>query len=301
MGQVLQTMLAEGRWQAIYLHGLMPFVIAAPLLHRVRDQGTRVLLSPHSSRSLRSMKFLAHPILWGLHRFLPMAGIETIASVPFDVRAMQRLSRVSARLIEPPVDEVFFSVHAQRQANPAVIVGGASYDAKGAAQRFAQVAVLLPGSLPDAKFVWIGPASSEDRAVLKASGIEVLSAADDGVPDAYVRAECLANAALYVSCGEGRGFGMALAEALAVGLPCLSLNPDGQSDILVHHETGLICRTVEELAIRSINLMQSPELRLKLSEQARREAVLRFSDQEFRRHIVALFAHSDRRQKPRAQ
>lgn len=227
-----------------------------------------------------------------------MAGIETIASVPFDVRAMKRLVRVSARLIEPPVDEVFFSVTAQQEpATPICIVGGAPFDARGAAQRFAQFAVLLPGSLPEARFIWIGSASAEDRAVLKASGIETLASVDHEMPDAYERAKSLANGSMYIACGDGRGFAMGLAEALAVGLPCLCLNPDGQSDIIVHNETGLICRTVEEMAIRSINLVQSPEVRAKLAEQGRREAVLRFSDQEFRRHIVALFSSYEKTQR----
>ncbi len=291
LGSVFQTMISQGKWQAVYLHGLMPFVAAAPLLKRIKDSGTRVLLSPHSSRSLRSMKFFGQPIFWALHRVLPMAGIETIASVPFDVRAMKRLTKVSARLIEPPVDEIFFSASVPSANHSRTLVGSAALDAKGAVQRFSQLAVLLAESIPHAAFCWIGAATEEERSLLKASGVEVLSVA----ADPYERAKVLANACLYLACGEGRGFAMNIAEAMAVGLPCLSWNSDGSSDILVHDETGLICRTVEELALRTLSLYQCQEERSKLSEQARREALLRFTDEEFRKHIVALFASHERR------
>jgi glycosyltransferase involved in cell wall biosynthesis len=289
--RAFQTMIAEGRWQAVYLHGLMPFVVAAPLLPQVRRSGTRVLLSPHSSRSLRSLKFFAQPVLWALHKYLPLAGIQTIASVPFDVRAMKRLTNMSPRLIEPPVDEIFFSASVPERNSSRTLIGSAAHDAKGAVQRFSQLAVLMAESIPSVRYCWMGPANADEAALLSASGVELLNPE----ASAYERAEALANACLFLACGEGRGFAMNVAEAMAVGLPCLSWNPDCHSDMLVHNETGLVCRTVEEMALRAYTLFFSPEERAKLGEQARREAVLRFSDQEFRKHIVALFAHKERR------
>jgi hypothetical protein len=295
VGRALETMVSEGRWQALYLHGLMPLAIAAPVLKLVRRGGGRVLLSPHSSRSLRSMRWLGLPVLWGIHRWMPLAGIQTIASVPFEVRALRRMARISARLIEPPVDDVFFSVATSPEESGLMLAGGASGDAKGAVQRFAQLTVLLAEALPKARYCWVTAVSDDERALLAASGVEVLAAPDDP----YARAQALSQARFFLCTGLGRGFGMILAEAMAVGLPCLSVDDPAARDLLTQEETGLLYPDVQALASGCLRVLADPSEQARLSEQARREAVMRFSDQEFRRHILAMLPRATRSSEPR--
>ena len=288
MGRRVQAMVNAGRWEAVHLHGLMPLLVGSPLARRIEAAGGRLFVTPHNSRSLRSLKWAGRPLLELLNGIVPLRKFQTIANVPFDVRAMGRVARVSARLVESPVDEVFFSVNAQREPQSPVIVGGGPSDAVGAVKRFAQLAVLLADALPGARFRWLGPVTEEERSLLDASGVEML--ADPSDP--YARAHALAEASLYVAPKAGRGFPMALAEAMAVGLACIGYDGDAHQDMLTPGETGVVAGSVAEIAQCTLGLMRDKDLRQTLAAQARREAMLRFSDEEFRRHLAAAFRRS---------
>ncbi len=284
LGRRLQALVREGRWEAVHLHGLMPLMIGLPVARRIESAGGRLFVTPHHSRSLT---WLGRPALRLAGRFVPLRRIQTIANVPFDMRAMARIARMPMRLIESPVDAVFFSVTAQVEPKTAVIVGAAPGDATDAVQRFAQLAVLLAEALPRARFRWLSAVSDDERLVLDASGIERV----DDPADPYARAHALAQASLFVAPEAGRGFPMALAEAMAVGLPCIGHDGEVHRDMLTPGETGLLAASVAELAQRTLELLRDPPARRLLATQARREAMLRFSDVEFRRHLVAAFVH----------
>lgn len=288
MGRSLQTLVGQACWEAVHLHGLLPMIVGLPLARRIEADGGRMFVTPHSSRSLRSLGWFGRPMLRAVLSVLPGHRLHTLAHVPFDVRAMQRLAHVKARLIEPPVEEVFFSVHAQVEPRPPVIVGGAADDAPDAVQRFAQLSILLAGVMPELRYRWLSPTTADERALLGASGIETL----EDPTDRYARARALANASLYVAPQAGRGFEMLLAEAMAVGLPCVGYRSQVIEDMLTDGETGVLAGSMNHLAQATASLLRDAALRSLIAEQARTEAMLRFSDEGFHRHLLAAFSRS---------
>ncbi len=274
-------------WTAVHLHGLVPVVLGAPLARQLERSGTRVFVSPHNSRSLRGLRWLGRPMLGVLRHLVPLHNYRTIANVPFDVRALQRMARLPARLIESPVADVFFQVAHQVDAPSPVIVGSAPPDAVAAAERFAQLAVLMADGQPGLRFRWIGAATPASVSVLEAAGVSVM--AEEQAADPYHRAHALADATLFVAPSAGQGFPMALAEAMAVGLPCVADAVPAHDDMVVHLETGLLAPGMPALSYAVAELLGGQALRQELAAAARRDALGRFSDAGFRRHVLAAF------------
>lgn len=287
----MRQLLAGAQWETVHLHGLLPLVIGAPFANALDRSGTRVYVTPHHSRSLHSLRWLGRPALRMLQRVVPMQRVRPIANMPVDVRAMDRVARMGAQLIESPVADVFFSVAHQVDEPPPTIAAGAAPDADGACQAFTQLAVLLADETPGLRFVWTSPVGERERALLEAAGIAML----DDPGDRYQRARALADAWIFVAPGAGHGFPMALAEAMAVGLPCVATRDEAHRDMVAHDESGLIAASRLETAQHASALLRSPALRARLGLAARQDAMHRFSDHAFRRHFAAAFARAGSR------
>jgi glycosyltransferase involved in cell wall biosynthesis len=61
---------------------------------------------------------------------------------------------------------------------------------------------------------------------------------------------------------------MALAEAMAVGLPCIGYVGDAHQDMLTPGETGVLAGSVAEIAQCTLGLMRDKALRHLLAAQA---------------------------------
>lgn len=83
----------------------------------------------------------------------------------------------------------------------------------------------------------------------------------------------LANCDAYVSVSLHEGFGLALLEAMACGLPVLAPVMGGQRDYLIHGKTGLVLEPDGEDLLRRINeLLDAPEKAIEMRESSRRQA-----------------------------
>jgi N-acetylgalactosamine-N,N'-diacetylbacillosaminyl-diphospho-undecaprenol 4-alpha-N-acetylgalactosaminyltransferase len=81
----------------------------------------------------------------------------------------------------------------------------------------------------------------------------------------------LKHAGFFVLPSLSEGFGLALVEAMALGLPCIATDcPSGPAEILGHGESGIIVPTgsPSDLADATLKLARSPELRAELSAKA---------------------------------
>jgi glycosyltransferase involved in cell wall biosynthesis len=101
----------------------------------------------------------------------------------------------------------------------------------------------------------------------------------------------LAHADFFVLSSISEGFGLALVEALALGLPCISTNcPSGPAEILGNGDFGILVppRDPDQLARAIVQLTNSPDLRASLSSRASTRAQS-FSLETMARHYRDLF------------
>jgi glycosyltransferase involved in cell wall biosynthesis len=87
------------------------------------------------------------------------------------------------------------------------------------------------------------------------------------------------------------GFGMAIIEAAATGLPAVASKIYGITDAVVDGKTGLLYppADVGALSLNILRLISNTDFRLKLGEQSRLRALNHFSKQEMSRHLLNFY------------
>jgi glycosyltransferase involved in cell wall biosynthesis len=136
-------------------------------------------------------------------------------------------------------------------------------------------------SSPDAAFVVVGKASNT-RQELYASQLNALCARlgvtesvhflgyvpDDDLIALYGEASVLVHPAL------SEGFGLALLQAMAAGVPVVAAASDGPKELIRPGKNGLLAPPGDRIALAEliVQLLKSPELAAKLSVEAKRFA-----------------------------
>jgi glycosyltransferase involved in cell wall biosynthesis len=263
----------------VHLHGFIPYLLRAGAVGRLTPQA-KVLYSPHGSRALASGWGPFALLRWlGNHLFGATAAHD-IANVSSEARALKASSKQRVTLVESAVAPVFFGVDRAEAEHPLVVTGNRIPDMRGAAT-FAQLAVLLSEESLGVRFDWIGRSDPLSESALKAANVKVSDVTDDAE-----RARRFAAGWLYVAPQGKNGFPLFLAEAMAAGLACVAIDTDYHRDLIRHASTGYLCRNEEEMVARIAMLIDSPELRAVIGDAARREAIRRFSGQNFRDALV---------------
>ena len=87
------------------------------------------------------------------------------------------------------------------------------------------------------------------------------------------------------------GFGLTAAEAMAMGKPLIVADNFGLTELVDHHENGLIFETnnVSHLAASILKLMQSDKLQEELGIKAKLKAQEKFDISVFRQGIKFLY------------
>ncbi|MBI2679413.1 MAG: glycosyltransferase family 4 protein [Candidatus Solibacter usitatus] len=87
------------------------------------------------------------------------------------------------------------------------------------------------------------------------------------------------NSNLLVLCSDREPLSLAVIQSLAIGLPVVSVNSGGMSEIIRNEETGLLVdeRRPEALAHAILRLLSSPALRAKVSHNGRAEIANKFA------------------------
>lgn len=244
---------------AIHLHGFLPS-LAAIYAAWFCGLSPKLFLLPHGSRLLwlvRAASALARPS-------------SQTPPVPVLPKGLSTTENHPVRLLEHPVDARFFTWERQESRRPLIVAGSASIDPMGAAQ-FAQMAVLLGEESMALSFNWVGRVDAESRARLKAANVGIFD--ED---DASDRASRLAGAWLHVAYAGSSDFPLRLAEAMALGLPCVAWDSPQTRNVLRHGETGLLCNTPNQLLTSIAQLIDSPELRRNMGRAAQEDAARRF-------------------------
>jgi GalNAc-alpha-(1->4)-GalNAc-alpha-(1->3)-diNAcBac-PP-undecaprenol alpha-1,4-N-acetyl-D-galactosaminyltransferase len=182
--------------------------------------------------------------------------------------------KVRGRVIPNPVALPFPAVGSSVQQGPGknehVIVGmGRLVEQKGfdlLLEAFARVAERHPDWV--LKILGDGPLMDQLRALAQKLGLAGRVEFMGAVADPF---RVLRNADLFVFSSRFEGFGNALCEAMACGLPAISFDcPSGPSDIIRSGIDGVLvpAEDVTALADSMDRLMSDPQERLKLAAQA---------------------------------
>ena len=288
LGDAFARTLQERPVKAIHLHGFVASLIAEYALRKVPQAvPVPIFYSPHDSRTLRPLRWVATLAQWIAHAFMPRREALAIGHGAPEVRALHGMSHQTVRLVEGPVSAPFFEAVGAPARHPLIIGASRTHNLR-AVEAFDQLAVLLGGGALQLGFNWIGPVNSVSSARLHAANVGVYEAGDD-----VERASRLAGGWLYVALGGNRGFPLCLAEAMAAGLPCIAIDSPFHRDMVRHGETGYLCRSQTEIIDRIAQLIDTPRLRLRMGRAARTLARERFSEATFREALLSAYQFGD--------
>ena len=280
VARTIDTLLHTDKPQALHLHGLLPCTVGVLALHRAR-LGVPVYFSLYGFRTLNFLGLSAARILSALRRVLQNARPAAITYVPQEKRALQIWSDSGLPLAAGPAAQRAEKRH--ESAQPLILSGGHGQGFQGV-QTFSQIAVLLGGGETHLGFEWIGQVGPAAALHLRAAGVRVLGT------DENDHALHLATSWLYVGADAAAGFPVALVSAMAMGLPCVAADCEQHRQVIVHGETGYLCRGVEEFLACISTLLADAELRRRIGQAARQQAVLRFNAESFGRRLFAAYS-----------
>lgn len=189
----------------------------------------------------------------------------------------------SGFFLRQPVREAYFAVRREEHEHPLVVTSGRADDL-ALAQAFSQIAVLLAGSHPHLHFAWIGPCSASVRQVLQAANVRLELA-----PTSAQRAAAMARGWIYLVPDAAGADGVPLAQAMAVGLPCVVSDTPANREFVIHRLCGLVCRDRARLLASIAVLVDSQPLRRTLGHAARGRARHQAGRHRFRASL--LLAH----------
>jgi glycosyltransferase involved in cell wall biosynthesis len=270
---------------AVHVHGAISAFTAARLLRQPGTPAVDSFFSPHGSKFLGRTGQMGTSLVRALRRVYGRNAPTLIANVPYEARSLARANRSVVTLVECPVSDTFFGIDRCESMRPRVLTSGYARS-RVAADRYAQLAVLLAHRPQALVFEWIGGASESSLQRLQAAEVQ-LSAAGS----AAERASRMVGAWIFLAPASKRGFPLHVAEAMAAGLPCVTIDNPANRDLIEDGRTGFLCRDHRDFLFRIEQLLDSEPLRRTIGEAAQSHARERFSARRFRASILAAYRH----------
>ena len=145
---------------------------------------------------------------------------------------------------------------------------------------------------PRAEFVIVGDGSQREQLEARAKALGLADAVRFVGKQEDVR-PYLAALDVFLMSSAYEGFGIALVEAMAMGVPVVATNVEGVRNIVTSGESGLLCafdeHVAENLADRTLRLLADPALRTNLAAAGREVAVERFSIGRMQAELEAIY------------
>lgn len=260
---------------AVHLHGFIPYLLGASAIGKYA-RSARLYYSPHGSKSLSISSRAGVLLRRASRRIVGYGGAHDIANVSTDARALHAATGQPVTLVEGVIPQAFLDVERNESRRPLVVTGNRIPDLPSA-RLFAQLSVLLSEESLGISFNWIGGSDRLSESCLTAANVGIFDIVEDAE-----RAQRLAAAWIFAAPSGKSGFPLFLAEAMAVGLPCVAIDTEYHRDLIEHGVTGYLCRNDEEMVERIAELVDSASLRARVGEAARRDASARFSPRRIR-------------------
>jgi len=264
----LRSALADAPTLAVHVHGLTAGLLGR---HVLRGMSVQAPMFFHLDSDT-----LAARIVRGLDRSAFLVQRNR-------VDALDPSGRESPGDASGPVDEVYFNTERTESETPLIVTTGQPGDL-AYAQAFVQLAVMLTGLRPALTFGWIGDTTPAVQQMLQAAQIRRMRGAD-----ASDRAEALRRAWVYVSPDQTGSDARGMAEAMAVGVPCLGRSAPAYRRLIVHALSGYLCNRNNDLIAAIARLVEAAPLRQKMGQAARTRVRHRHGRHRFRASM--LLAH----------
>lgn len=199
------------------------------------------------------------------------------------------------RVLYNPVDTDLFARLSPERDFSRPVAGRLSRPDPGKWSRLAfDMLPILKASEPRFRFLVIG-ATPEFEDFVRGQGLEENvqclppESRDEGLADFFGRVSLLAHAN-----DTGESFGMAIAEAMAAGLPVVTHPAAGNRDnaqleLVEHGVTGLVAATVEDYAQAVLRLWRHPEEARRMGAAGREKAARLYRAQEIARQLGDIY------------
>lgn len=273
----LAHLFREKSLYAVHLHGLGPCLLGSRALNGNSLQ-VRVLYSPH----------LTHVRSWSttllsrlLQSQLSPLDNQSLADSLIEAQALSKLFNRSAEVLPPPVSDVFFAISRHEDMRLKVLATGFGVEAVDVVTR---LCVLLNGREARVAFSWLGPAQGGMRAQLEAANVHVLDITGD-----EARAHWLSRASAYIHISPRSRVPLVLAQAMAVGVPCLVSDTLSHRALIRHGETGYMCTSERDFLEKLVLLLRDRAERKRIGEAARLEAERSFTLSHFENAVLRAY------------
>jgi len=186
----------------------------------------------------------------------------------------------------PPhtVSGIFFEAARQDGTRPSVLANGSGVEAVDVVSR---LSVLLNSRDARIPFSWLGMAEARLQAQLEAAGVKVLD-----IQDHAEKAQLLSRTSAFVHIASDSRSLIAIAQAMAAGVPCLVSDTTLHRALVRHGETGFICTSERDFLEKLILLLRDRAERQRVGEAARAEAERCFTSKHFERAILRAYGFS---------
>jgi glycosyltransferase involved in cell wall biosynthesis len=297
----LDRLIREVQPEVLHVHqGLHWYTLPARLRGSIPE-----LLDIHDAPSRMKSSPLGMRLAGAVVRRLPYTVVVHSRAVQAEVTAEWGVSpsRIevlplgidTAALRDPPVDR-----RGWRRANGVpegapVVVNVARLVRSKNLDLFLEVASRVAPHLPEALFLLVGGGPDEERLRGEAARLGVA----DRVRFLGVRGdvvEILRSSDLFLSTSDYEGFGLAILEASAAGLPVVSTRVGGVEEVVEAGETALLVPPGSAGAAASavLELLLDPERRLRMGAAGRLRARERFDAVQMARGYEALYTRLGR-------
>lgn len=278
--------LCRERYDAIHCHSSKAGALAR-IAAFITLQMHKTYYSPHGFAFLRrdvserKRQFFLH-----VERILHRLGGKIVACSATEKRyAEQYLNSRHAHLLENAIDFTELAHRTRASSDTRVVVatsGRVTY--QKAPWRFAAVARQL-AMLNIGEAVWLG----DGDIALKDEWIGDSPVTFSGWLSRCELMAALANADIFLFPTLWEGMPIALIEAQAMGIPAVATNIVGNKDVVIHGETGFLADTDEDLMVYTAKLANDTQLRKRMGQAARDNALRRFEKDRFVKRSLTIY------------